>query len=186
MPERVWAHDCCDSTGADQACTTYGRPGDFAGWGLTVPEAVARFRLSYGLEPLGPDIRNAKSRLDGMRRACERCHGAGVVGDVHEWRDCAACEGTGGIWSASEDAIREVYLDIVQECPDAAVPGALTIHPVLPPIDLLGDPAGDEPGGDNPAGDNPAGDHPAGWRSGTPSCGGTCRDRPANGHSTEP
>jgi hypothetical protein len=143
MPERVWAHDCCDATGARQACPACGRPGEFLGWGLTVAEAVDRFQLSYGLEPLGPHARAAKARLDGMRRGCERCHGAGLVGDVHQWRACPLCEGTGGTWSASEDAIREVYLDIVREWPDAAAPGALTIHPVLPPRDVLGDPGGD-------------------------------------------
>jgi tetratricopeptide (TPR) repeat protein len=162
MPERVWAHDCCDSTGASQACPACGRPGEFLGWGLTVPEAMARFRLSYGLDPLRPDIRTAKARLDGMRRACERCHGAGLVGDVHEWRACPQCEGTGGTWSASEDAIREVYLDIVREWPGAAAPGALTIHPVLPPMDVLGDPGGNDPGDDDPAGADAAGDERAG------------------------
>jgi hypothetical protein len=137
MPERIWAHDCCDSSGASQSCRACGRPGEFVGWGLTVPEAVARFRLTYGLDPLAPGIRDAKARLDRMRCACERCLGAGLVGDVHEWRDCPLCEGTGGTWSAPEDAIRDVYLDIVRECSDAAAPGALTIHAVLPPMDEL-------------------------------------------------
>jgi hypothetical protein len=158
MPERVWAHDCCDSSGASQACPACGRPGEFRGWGLTVPEAVTRFRLSYGLDPLGSGIRAAKARLDGMRRACERCHGAGLVGDVYEGRDCPQCEGTGGTWSAPEDAIREVYLDIVREWPDAAAPGALTVHPVLPPMDALGDLAGNDAAAPDTGGGEPVGD----------------------------
>jgi tetratricopeptide (TPR) repeat protein len=143
MPERIWGHACCKTTSGNPSCPACGAPGEFAGWGWTVAEAMERFQLSYGLAASGPHLRNARLLLDGMRSACGSCHGAGLVGDIYDWRACAACEGTGGIWSAPEETIREVYEGIVEGFPGCAAPGALSVHAILPPMDRLRD-AGDE------------------------------------------
>jgi tetratricopeptide (TPR) repeat protein len=116
---------------------------------VTVAEALERFQLSYGLAPTGPHLRNARLLLDGMRSACASCHGAGLVGDVYDWRGCVACEGTGGIWSAPEETIREAYQTLIAGFPGCGVPGALSVHAFLPPMESIQDGGGEaaEPAG---------------------------------------
>ncbi len=121
MPERVWSYSCCEVTACAGSCPTCGGPGEFAGWGPTVKEAIERFRRAYGLEPIGPHLDLAKELFDGLRTECDRCGGTGLEGDVYEWRHCLRCEGGGGIWTASEDAIRTAWRRVVQTYPSAAV-----------------------------------------------------------------
>jgi hypothetical protein len=121
MPERVWSYSCCATTATSLHCPTCGGPGEFAGWGLTVPEAMERYRRAYGLEPIGSHLDLAKECFEGLRSDCGRCGGTGLEGDVYEWRYCLRCEGGGGVWTASEDAIRAAWRRVLQSYPAAAV-----------------------------------------------------------------
>jgi hypothetical protein len=121
MPERIWAYECCGVTAGAISCPTCGGPGEFSGWGLTVPEALERYRRAYGLEPMGPHLELAKEVFEGLRRECDRCGGTGLEGDVYEWRHCTRCEGGGGVWTASEDAIRAAWRRVLHFHPAAAV-----------------------------------------------------------------
>jgi hypothetical protein len=132
MPERIWSFPCCDTTSRNTTCSTCGKPGVFAGWSLTVADGLKRFQRAYGLDPLGPQVRWASWNLGPMRSQCESCNGVGIVGDVHEWRECQACEGGGAVWSAPEEELVKAYLNIVEEWPDAAMLGALSAHRLLP------------------------------------------------------
>jgi hypothetical protein len=132
MPERIWSFTCCNTRSTGTCCPSCGSTGDFAGWGLTVEEALEKFQRTYGLTPVGPHVRWATWNLSAMRAQCDRCHGAGVEGDVYDWRECPACEGGGGVWSGPEEAIREAYLNLLEEFPDAAAPGALSAWHLLP------------------------------------------------------
>jgi hypothetical protein len=121
MPERVWSFECCGVRAGAGSCPTCGGPGEFAGWGLTVPEAMERYRRAFGLEPIGPHLDLAKELFEGLRSECDRCGGTGVEGDVYEWRHCVRCEGGGGVWTASEEVIRAAWRRVLQSYPAAAV-----------------------------------------------------------------
>jgi hypothetical protein len=119
MPERIWAYACCRVTACAVSCPSCGGTGEFAGWGLTVPEAMERYRRAYGLEPLGPHLELAERELASLRSVCDRCNGAGVIGDVYAFRECPACEGGGGAWAAPEERIRDAYNRVVWRFPGA-------------------------------------------------------------------
>jgi hypothetical protein len=132
MPERIWAYECCDVRAGAVSCPTCGRSGEFAGWGLTVPEAMERYRRAFGFEPIGPHLQLAEREFVSLRSRCHPCGGVGVVGDVCEWRQCPHCEGGGGVWNASETRIRAAYQCIAR------------VHPGMvsgpPPYVLIPDP----------------------------------------------
>jgi hypothetical protein len=124
MPERIWAYECCAVRAGATSCPTCGRPGEFAGWGLTVPEAMERYRRAFGFEPIGPHLQLVEQHLASLRSRCVWCGGVGVVGDVYEWRQCPHCEGGGAVWNAPEERIRASYQRIA-----SAHPGAVSGSP---------------------------------------------------------
>jgi hypothetical protein len=135
MPERIRAYDCCGVTASSTSCPSCGGPGEFAGWGLTVPEAKERYRRVYGLEPLGPHVELAERAFAGLRSVCHRCDGAGVIGDVYAWRECPVCEGGGGAWAAPELRIRAAYLSVLRRFPGATTgTPPHTVLAVLPAV----------------------------------------------------
>lgn len=138
MPHALWSHPCCDVAEEPvdlPECSTCGRPGEFAGWGYSHVELVAHYQRVYGLKPFGPHRAVAHELFRGLRSTCPRCTGYGVVGDGHAWRECPACEGTGGTWTAPEASLVAAYRQVLAEFPDAAAPGALGPHPVVPAPD---------------------------------------------------
>jgi hypothetical protein len=137
MPRPFWKHPCCgrDTTLTDRlACLTCGAPGTFAGWGLTMHEAMGRYQYVHGLLPVGPHRPLADRLFRGTRRACGKCGGDGLLAsDERACRACPSCEGTGAFWAIDADAIEAIRKRILDEFPAAAAPsGALRFltHPV--------------------------------------------------------
>jgi hypothetical protein len=119
MPERIWTYECCAVRAGTTSCPTCGRPGEFAGWGLTAPEATERYRRAFGFEPVGPHLQLVERDLASLRSPCVWCGGVGLVGDVYEWRQCPHCEGGGAVWNAPEKRIRASHQCIAQAHPEA-------------------------------------------------------------------
>lgn len=123
MPHRTWIHDCCDQSNGYHArpyCLRCGHFGAFHSWRRSVPEAMAFYEQQFGLKPIGPHRRLAGRLLWELRIQCAHCDGVGLVGDVVDYAQCQHCEGGGGIWTASDDEIRQAYRRILKEYPDAA------------------------------------------------------------------
>jgi hypothetical protein len=57
-----------------------------------VLEAVERYRRVYGLERVGPHLKVAEREFAGLRSRFRQRDVDGVIGDVHGWRECPACE----------------------------------------------------------------------------------------------
>jgi DnaJ-class molecular chaperone len=131
MPERIWSHTCCDTTANQPHCPSCGTPGDFAGWGPTVPEAMERYQRAHGLTPVGPHRQVAPLVFRRMRAPCDRCHGSGFQGDVFGWHECRVCEGGGAVWSAAESEILAAYRRVLDLFPEAAAPGALSEYGLI-------------------------------------------------------
>jgi hypothetical protein len=72
MPERIWTYECCAVTAGATACPTCGRPGEFAGWGLTASEAMERHWRAFGFEPVGPHLQLVERHLLSLRPAPEQ------------------------------------------------------------------------------------------------------------------
>ncbi len=120
MPYRLWRHVCEGrevSTGSPD-CHVCGAHGVFAGWRLSMYEAMRLYRYVYELEPVGPHRRRADRLLTPMRTRCIRCRGEGLLTiDVTAWSTCPSCEGTGGIWNRSTEEIAAVRRKVLAPQP---------------------------------------------------------------------
>jgi hypothetical protein len=127
MPHPVWFHVCAEGSevysGSPEPCGTCGVPGVFDGWALSMWEQVARYRYTYGLNPFGPHRPLADELLVPMRDLCLRCGGRAVLtaGDGTTWRDCPACEGTGGVWNRPFEEVDAAWREVVARWPDAVM-----------------------------------------------------------------
>ena len=97
----------------------------FDGWRLSMWEAARVYHYVYGLNPLGPHRPLANSLFAGMRDRCVRCGGRRILTlDGETWRDCPACEGTGGVWNGSFEEVDAVRRRVVARWPEASLPWA--------------------------------------------------------------
>src|SRR5690606_32467278 len=109
MPFRLYVHSCCTITPVATVaptCDQCGTHGEFYRWELHRPEWNAVYSRWSGLRPNGPHEKRADALLQPLRQSCSRCQGRTVIGDEAGWRRCPLCEGAGGIWTATDEAIR--------------------------------------------------------------------------------
>jgi hypothetical protein len=98
-------------------------PGHFGGWLLTTDESKACYQYVYGLAPTGPHRPLADRLFESTRRGCEACGTHGVLARSEtRWRPCLACEGTGGFWEISSEAVEAIRARVLEEFPEAAAP----------------------------------------------------------------
>ncbi len=133
MPFRLYVHSCCTITPVATVaptCDQCGTHGEFYRWELHTPEWNAVYSRWSGLRPNGPHEKRADALLQPLRQSCSRCQGRTVIGDEAGWRRCPLCEGAGGIWTATDEAIRSALDRIRQEFPDAATGSADGWYPL--------------------------------------------------------
>ena len=85
---------------------------------------MSRYQRARSLKQIGPHRGLADELLNRWRVECERCGGSGVVG-WEAGRMCVQCEGSGGFWNASEEALMAAYQAIIARFPDAGAAGCL-------------------------------------------------------------
>ena len=128
MPHPMWRHPCCSpeaTLSAPADCPRCGQPSEFAGCWRSVIELMGQYQYVYGLRPLGPHRALANGLLNPLRTRCAACHGSGIISvSVDVWRACVVCEGTGGMWVATEAELQAAYLRIFGAFPDAGAPDA--------------------------------------------------------------
>ena len=123
MPNGMWRHVCggCVVVQGSPQCAVCGTCGVFDGWRLSMWEAARLYQYVYGLSPMGPHRALADSVFAGMRDRCARCGGGKILTlDEETWRDCPACEGTGGVWNRPPDEVAAVRRQVVAQWPGAA------------------------------------------------------------------
>ncbi len=127
MPHAMWRHSCCPAgTGSSStpACGACGQPGVFDGWHLSMHEMMACYQYVYGVKPLGPHRPLTDQLLGPMRQRCSNCAGNGICSlSADGWRGCAACEGTGGVWTGTALQLEAAYREILRNFPNAAARG---------------------------------------------------------------
>lgn len=124
MAVPFWQHLCCSTDRgywSSRTCRRCGQPGTFARWELRIHSTMAIYQRQFGLKPTGPHRRLADQVLGELRVRCDHCQGSGVTGNEWHCTLCFHCEGGGGIWTASDEEIREAYRRILREYPAAAV-----------------------------------------------------------------
>jgi hypothetical protein len=123
MPHPTWRHEC--KTGevvqGTRDCSACGSIAHFDGWRLSMWEAMAVYRYVFDLNPIGPHRPFADQVFTGMRSPCIRCRGRTVLtrGNGTAWCSCPDCEGTGGIWNCSTDAVEAARRDVLARWPGA-------------------------------------------------------------------
>lgn len=125
----MWYHPCL-GTGtltSSTTCPDCGAQGTFVGWFRKMHEGMALYQYLYGLMPIGPHRPMADRLFGSGRRACDRCDGEGLLTvDESSWLMCFQCEGSGGFWTISEEAVQEIRARILSEFPDAGSVSAPT------------------------------------------------------------
>ena len=120
MPYRLWRHVCqgSEALSGSPDCHVCGVHGVFAGWRLSMYEAMSVYRYVYELEPIGPHRPLADRLLTPLRTPCVRCHGHGILTlDLNSWCACPTCEGTGGIWNRSIEEVEAVRRQVLASLP---------------------------------------------------------------------
>ena len=124
MPNRFWRHHCRgrEAIEGSPRCATCGAHGAFAGWQLSMWEKAARYHYVYDLSPFGPHRSLADRLLAPLRELCARCGGRAILTlDKETWRECPACEGTGGLWTRPWDEVDAAWRQVVARWPGAVI-----------------------------------------------------------------
>ena len=97
MPHPTWKHRCCAVARERKAitgrrdCFNCGELGEFAGWGLSMVEAMGRFQRVTGMKAMGP----GRLKIDVTIRTCGTCGGSGYAGTQYRKEKCNDCDGEG-------------------------------------------------------------------------------------------
>lgn len=124
MAEWVWRCDCMGVVirRSARACPFCGERAMEGGWEYERNEEMAVYQYVTGLRPMGEHRAMADASLPGLRGACGRCIGTGLVTlTARQYRTCPECEGTGGFWTAPFAEVDAVIARIVGRYPDAAL-----------------------------------------------------------------
>jgi hypothetical protein len=124
MPHKLWRHLCCgrDILDGSHRCWSCRVDGAFAGWHLSMWEAMSRYARVYGLNPIGPHRRLANAWLTSRHSQCSRCGGHGLLTlSEEQYQDCPECDGDGGSWTCSAEEIDAVRQQIIARWPEAAI-----------------------------------------------------------------
>ncbi len=97
MPHRTWKHKCCSvarqrkAITGERRCFHCGELGEFAGWGLSMVEAMGRYQRVTGMKAMGP----GRLKIDVTIRSCAACGGSGYANNPYRKEKCKECDGEG-------------------------------------------------------------------------------------------
>ena len=128
-----WIHPGCslDLLRAPH-CPTCGQEAEYAGWHRTIHEHMALFQYVFDFKPHGPHILHVRELLYPLRESCASCGGSGwtsarlsflpperfITLRPADGQPCPHCEGTGGFWICSAEAVDHIRRKIIDLYPD--------------------------------------------------------------------
>ncbi len=133
MPSiEYWIHPSCSlELLSGPRCPVCGQEAEYAGWHRTIHEHMALFQYIYGFKPHGPHKLHVRELLYPLREPCTHCGGSGWTSVLLSFlpperfitlrpadgRQCPHCEGTGGFWICSAEAVERIRRQIIDLYP---------------------------------------------------------------------
>jgi len=87
---------------------------------------MQRFQQTRRVRTMGPHIQLSLQVLGALRERCRACEGSGALSLANMGtRDCPHCEGIGGVWACSEEALATAYQLLEAVFPGCTLPGMM-------------------------------------------------------------